>query len=115
RGDPLIRLDRRLATVLDGVYRPGEFYLRWLERIMSFNFGTRPGRLLTKYVTLPVGGGFLLLEILLIILSHLPFGHAETATDPAVPTKVVELVKATQIFGMTASPAWEMAAATMGT
>src|SRR6185295_14358870 len=65
RGDPLIRLDRRLATVLDGVYRPGEFYLRWLERFTALNFGTHLGRLFTRYVTLPVGGGFLLLFALI--------------------------------------------------
>ena len=40
RGDPLLRLDRRLATTLDGVYRPGEIYLRWLERLTAPAFGT---------------------------------------------------------------------------
>src|SRR5262249_29611829 len=38
RGDALLRLDRRLASLLDGVYRPAEFYLRWLERFTSLNF-----------------------------------------------------------------------------
>ena len=36
----LLRLDRRLTTLLDGVYRPSEFYLRWLERLTALNFGT---------------------------------------------------------------------------
>ena len=35
RGDPLLRLDRRLATLLDGVYRPSEFYLRSMERLTA--------------------------------------------------------------------------------
>src|SRR5262249_13113796 len=73
RGDPLIRLDRRLAGVLDGVYRPGEFYLRWLERFTALNFGTKLGRLFTSYVTLPVVGGFLIVFALIRIF-HLR-GH----------------------------------------
>ena len=40
RGDQLLRADRRLATVLDGVYRRGEFYLRWMQRMSSLGFGT---------------------------------------------------------------------------
>src|SRR5262249_50248019 len=35
RGDPLLRLDRRLGTLLDGVYRRGESYTRGLERITA--------------------------------------------------------------------------------
>ncbi|MBI3408265.1 MAG: hypothetical protein HY040_07900 [Planctomycetes bacterium] len=61
QGDPLLRLDRRLATLLDGVYRRGEFYLRWLERFTAINFGTKLGRLLTLYTTIPFGGAFLVL------------------------------------------------------
>jgi hypothetical protein len=54
RGDPLIRLDRRLGSLLDGVYRPGEFYVRWLERFTSIAFGTGWGRAVTRWVALPV-------------------------------------------------------------
>ena len=54
RGDPLIRLDRRLGSLLDGVYRPGEFYVRWLERFTSIKFGTWWGRTITRWVTLPL-------------------------------------------------------------
>jgi hypothetical protein len=61
-GDPLLRLDRRLSTLLDGVYRRGEFYLRWLERFTAWNFGTFLGRLLTLWVTLPFGLAFLIIE-----------------------------------------------------
>src|SRR5205814_1221217 len=32
RGDPLIRANRELALGGAGVYRRGEFYLRWLQR-----------------------------------------------------------------------------------
>ncbi len=56
RGDPLLRLDRRLATALDGVYRPGEIYLRWLERLTAPAFGTAIGRWLMLWLLLPFGG-----------------------------------------------------------
>ncbi|HVK07899.1 MAG TPA: serine/threonine-protein kinase [Gemmataceae bacterium] len=59
RGDPLLRLDSRLASQLDGVYRRGTFYVRWLERTTSLLFGTRNGRRVTRYVLLPFGGAFL--------------------------------------------------------
>jgi hypothetical protein len=63
RGDPLLRLDRLLASSpLDGVYRPSEIYLRILQRLTAPNFGTRLGRLLTRYVTLPFGAALLILE-----------------------------------------------------
>lgn len=68
RGDPLLRLDRRLANLLDGVYRPSEFYLRILERVTSLNFGTKLGRQLTLGVTVPFGGALLVWMLLEIVL-----------------------------------------------
>jgi hypothetical protein len=62
RGDPLLRLDRHLATALDGVYRPGEVYLRWLERLTAPAFGTAVGRWLVLYLLLPFGGAAVLLQ-----------------------------------------------------
>jgi hypothetical protein len=62
RGDPLLRLDRRLASLLDGVYRPSEFYLRFLQRLTSLKFGTSLGRWITNYITLPFGGAWIFLE-----------------------------------------------------
>ncbi|MDB4944676.1 MAG: hypothetical protein JWP97_4210 [Labilithrix sp.] len=61
-GDPLLRLDRLLAVRLDGVYRPGEIYLRFLQRVSSVAFGTPAGRFLTLYLVLPVLASFVLLE-----------------------------------------------------
>ncbi len=61
-GDPLIRGNRRLAVALDGIYRRGEIYLRWLQRLSSAAFGTVVGRLLVLYVVLPFGGSFVVLE-----------------------------------------------------
>jgi hypothetical protein len=62
RGDPILQLDRRLSTALDGVYRPSEIYLRLLQKLTAPNFGTRFGRWFTRFVTLPFGGALVILE-----------------------------------------------------
>ena len=43
RGDQLLQADRRMASALDGVYRPGEVYMRWLQRLSAVGFGTALG------------------------------------------------------------------------
>ena len=76
RGDPLLRMDRRLSTLLDGVYRPGEVYMRWLQRTTSLNFGTSVGRTVTRYFTIPFGFSLVLIELIPLIwatLKHLLF------------------------------------------
>lgn len=55
-GDPLIRANRALAVRAAGIYRRGEIYLRWLQRASALTFGTRPGRWLTRFFLLPLGG-----------------------------------------------------------
>jgi len=67
RGDPLLRLDRRLASQLDGVYRRAESYTRALERVTAFNFGTQTGRWLTRNVTLPFGAAFLVAQFIWLL------------------------------------------------
>ncbi len=62
RGDPLIRLNRRLAVALDGIYHRGEIYLRWMQRFSSLFFGNRIGRILTLFLILPILGSVLLLK-----------------------------------------------------
>jgi hypothetical protein len=103
RGDPLLRLDRRLAALLDGVYRPSAIYTRWLERTTALNFGTQLGRRITLWFTVPVIGAFLALQLLGVLL-HLvadtrhqptagvthqvlvgPFFHGGTAPAPSMP------------------------------
>jgi hypothetical protein len=71
RGDPLIRLDRRLSTLMDGVYRPSEIYVRWLERLTSLCFGTASGRLMTRFVLVPFGAAFLAVELVKLILGFM--------------------------------------------
>jgi hypothetical protein len=60
-GDALLRANQGLADDLDGVYRRGEFYLRWIQRFSAVFFGTRVGRLFTIYLAIPFGGSFLAL------------------------------------------------------
>jgi hypothetical protein len=76
RGDPLLRLDRRLASLLDGVYRPSEIYMRLLERTTALTFGTPLGRLVTRFALIPFGSAFLILVLLGLIFEHL--GNAKT-------------------------------------
>lgn len=61
-GDSLLQLDKELAVRLDGVYRPGEAYLRLLQKLSSLFFGTRKGRVLSLYVVLPLLSAFVVLE-----------------------------------------------------
>ena len=61
-GDELLRCDDALSRSLDGVYRRGEGYLRFLQKISSVLFGTRLGRLLTLYAILPLLGSYLVFE-----------------------------------------------------
>ncbi|MGL5095729.1 MAG: hypothetical protein ACRDD1_09085, partial [Planctomycetia bacterium] len=70
RGDPLIRLDRRLGLQLEGVYQRADFYMRGLERISSLAFGTGVGRFLCRNLLVPFGGAFVLLYLAEYFLYH---------------------------------------------
>lgn len=63
-GDKLLKANRQLSNLLDGVYQPAEFYLRWLQRISALAFGTQPGRWATKHLAIPFGGAYFLLAFL---------------------------------------------------
>lgn len=86
RGDELLRANRRLADELEGIYRGGEFYLRWLQRISSLAFGTRWGRAVVLFGLIPFGGSYLVLTF----LAHLA---AKTGADVSLLTdwKVIAL------------------------
>ena len=58
----LLRVDEELGVALDGVYRRGEVYLRWLQRASSLVFGTKTGRAFARYVAIPFGGAFVVLS-----------------------------------------------------
>ncbi|MCA9071245.1 MAG: hypothetical protein KDA84_20095, partial [Planctomycetaceae bacterium] len=60
--DWLLQADKQLNKSLDGVYRRGEFYLRWLQKFSSLAFGTSAGRFATVYLAVPFGGAMIALE-----------------------------------------------------
>jgi hypothetical protein len=79
-GDSLLRANRALATTFDGVYRGGDFYLRWLLQFTSLAYGTRVGRFLTMNFALPLGGAVMVVEglqhtifVLIKLAFHLPY------------------------------------------
>lgn len=63
RGDALLRIDRRLAGQMEGVYLRGEIYLRYLEHFTSIAFGTPTGRYLTLNLALPLLSAFGLVTV----------------------------------------------------
>lgn len=89
-GDRLLKADVALSKSLDGVYRQGEIYLRWLQRFSSLAFATSLGRFLTSYVALPYGGAFLMLEGLQHLIGPLVHwlggGHIHIMNIPSLLT-----------------------------
>jgi hypothetical protein len=88
-GGPILRANRELAVKAAAVYRRGEIYLRWMQRLSALAFGTPIGRWLTLFVFLPFGGAYASIvfaqEILhLVRLPHHLHGHALLITVGAV-------------------------------
>src|SRR5262249_49325818 len=79
-GDQLLHLDSRLAELLDGVYRRGPIYLRWLQRISAAGFGTPLGRWLVLYLILPIVGAFTVLTF----LNYIPEEIGKLAGGPKI-------------------------------
>ena len=103
RGDQLLRADRALALKLDGVYRRGEFYLRWMQRLSSFGFGTALGRFLTRYAVVPFGGAYVALKFISHVWgwisgTHAPLGGGESSEGLAVGG--VDLTSPTVVFAL---------------
>ena len=61
-GDPLFRINRHLTDTLDGVYHRGEVYRRLFQKVSSWAFATKVGRLITRTVLIPLGGSFIIVE-----------------------------------------------------
>jgi hypothetical protein len=84
-GDALLRCDAALARSLDGVYRRGERYLQWLQKISSVLFGTPLGRVLTLYAILPLLGSYTVFEGLQHMVGPIA-GHLGYI-EPAIATR----------------------------
>lgn len=81
-GDALLKANAALPVALDGVYRRGEVYLRWLQSGSSLLFGTVLGRVLTLFLILPLLGSFLTLKFAEEI-AHF-FSHVELLTTESL-------------------------------
>jgi hypothetical protein len=82
-GDRLLRADKQLGVALDGVYRRGEIYLRFFQRVSSVAFGTGFGRFLMRYFVLPFVGAYAaivgVMEIIDLAAEHVfRLGHFRT-------------------------------------
>jgi hypothetical protein len=95
-GDQLLRCDRILSTSIDGVYRRGESYLRFLQRISSLLFGTAIGRVFTLYLMLPFLGSFAVVEGLQHMVG--PLVKMLTGTTPTIATNTSLLAGAGFLF-----------------
>ena len=85
RGDQLLQADRKLSLMLDGVYRRGEFYLRWMQRISSLGFGTRIGRFLTRFAVVPFGGSYVT-----VVFAHHVWEWISGARQPPVDAETLD-------------------------
>ena len=93
-GDVLLRVDRRLARVLDGVYHRGPIYLRWSQRLSAVAFGTATGRFITRNLALPFGGAFLVLEFVRHVAQWFvpePDEHASETLQTTDPLSLAEV------------------------
>lgn len=90
-GDRVLKADRKLAEMLEGVYRRGEVYLRWPQRLSSLAFGTRLGRMLVRYVGIPFGGAFMLFKFAAHVALEIQqwMGYELTESDHALANRWV--------------------------
>ncbi len=96
RGDQLLRADKLLAGSLAGVYRRGEIYLRFLQKVSSVLSGTGLGRLLSLYVLLPVVGSFFVVEGVQHMVA--PIARATHHAEPELATRPAFITVAIIVF-----------------
>ncbi len=88
KGDPLLRLDQRCADTLDSGYRKAEFYRRAFHRLSAALFGTAIGRILVRFLLLPVLGAFIAVEgfdhTVLAVVGWIFGGHPRIASIPVL-------------------------------
>lgn len=94
-GDQLLLTDRKLSVLLDGVYHRGEIYLRWPQRLSSLAFGTPLGRVLVRYLAIPYGGAFVILEGInhLAVMIAKGLQHRSAATETVAAAETAEKIE----------------------
>lgn len=80
RGDELLLLDRRLSSLLEGIYQPSELYGATLERATAAFFGTRPGRFISLYVLFPYLTAFVVVAFIYHLFKTLEHNNLGPAT-----------------------------------
>jgi hypothetical protein len=101
RGDRLLRADRLLGRMLDGVYRPGAIYLRGTQRLSSLAFGTRVGRFITQNIALPFGGAWLAIEGMRHLVETVTgAGTPQVPGVPAIPPTTADTSRSYLFFAM---------------
>src|SRR5262249_18197666 len=100
----------RCARTRDGVSPRGEVYLRFLQKLSSLFFGTRPGRLLTLYALLPLLLSYLVLQGLQHIVG--PLTHHVFGVHPRIYSHAALAAVAVYCFGLIHSAAARAASLT---
>ncbi len=83
-GDEALKADKALAKRLEGVYRKGEVYRRVPQWLSSVAFGTPYGRLLTRYVVVPFGGAYVVLEFIQHLVHKIGYHEAQLSNAYAI-------------------------------
>ena len=96
-GDRLLKADDQLDRKLEGVYRRGDFYLRWVQMFSALFFGTKLGRFATLFLIIPFGGALVVIESIRHVwhtISHWtadhPEGHGPAAESTASVSEATE-------------------------
>ncbi len=95
RGDHLLRADDRLDVAMDGVYRRGEFYLRWLQITSSMFFGTHVGRFATQFLIIPFGGAVVIVEGVSHVIDLFNRRIAKASAEPLTSASVADQTDST--------------------
>ena len=103
-GEQLLQANQHLAKLLDGVYRPGERYLRLPQMLRPWLLVRWRGRFLTRYVIVPFGGAVMVLgAIQHLCLLWAEFTHREPV-ELLTPTSV--LLLGTFLLGLLYHPSF---------
>ena len=79
-GDRLGSFDQAAALALPGIYRPGEFYVKGLQRLSAPLFGTRRGRHGLRLVLLPALAAWAVLAVTALLWGLWDSGHPPLTT-----------------------------------
>lgn len=94
RGDELLLLDRRLSSLLEGIYQPSELYGATLERATAAFFGTRTGRFISLYVMFPYLTAFVVVAFIYHLLKTLEHNNLGPSTPDRDMSELIILAGA---------------------